>query len=67
MHEEVDPFLIEVPDNILSPLSELLAFVMSGQISGVVVEGLFLSDSSLFLEEGVSFLFELLLCSWIER
>lgn len=58
MEEETDSFLIKMPDDVFSPLSDLLALVMPGEVSGVVVEGLFLSDSFLLLEEGVCLFFE---------
>lgn len=59
MDKEVDSFLIKVPDDVFSSLSELLALVMSGEVSGVGVESLFLPDSFLLLEEGVCLFFEL--------
>ena len=58
MDKEVDSFLIEVSDDIFSSLSHFLTFVVSGEVSRMVVEGLFLSDSFLFLEKGVCLFLE---------
>jgi hypothetical protein len=59
MDKEVDSFLIEVSDDVFSSLSELLALVMPGEVSGMGVESLFLSDSFLLLEEAVCLFLEL--------
>ena len=52
MDKEVDSFLIEVSDDVFSSLSELLALVMPGEVSGMGVEGFFHSDSFLFFKQG---------------
>ena len=52
MHKEVDSLLVVVPDDIFSPLSELLGLVVPGEVSGMGVEGFFHSDSFLFFKQG---------------
>lgn len=63
MHKEVDSFLIVVSYNVFSSLPELLAFIVTSEVSGMVVEGLFHSDSFFLLEEGIGLFFELFVIS----
>ncbi len=63
MYEKVDSLLIIMPDDIFSSLSELLAFVMSCEVSWMNIESLFLSDSFLLLEKGIRLSLEVLLVS----